>query len=293
MYRIVELIVRYKEYAATIFLTIVSLLMISAGDNSRIRSFRTISVGIIASVQSAFDWIPNPWALRTENQALRRLNRDLSLQAMKLRDAGVKVEELRRMLQFREQSPMKLLAAEVVGKPTLQLRNYITINAGSDQGVKEGMPVITPSGLAGRVVGLDNESAIVLLLINADSRVAARTLGGRNNGILVWDKQERLLLQNVPAVLTQPVGDTIITSGLSSLYPEDIVIGTIAKVEEEPGTLYHRIVVEPAVNFATLEEVFVVLYTPNRQRIELEQRVLNNSGAGREQQGSAGGAERP
>ena len=278
MYRIIELIVRYKEYAAAIFLTIISLLMISAGDNSRIRSFRTISVGIIASVQSAFDWIPNPWSLETENKALRRLNRDLSLEAMELRDAGVKVEELRRMLAFKEKSPMKLLSAEVVGKPTLQLRNYITINVGKAEGVQEGMPVMTSAGLVGRVVGLDDNNSIVLLLINADSRLAARTLRGRNNGILVWDKEERLLLQNVPAVLTQDVGDTVITSSLSSIYPEDIVIGTVSEVEEEQGTLYHRIVVEPTVNFATLEEVFVVLYTPDREQRELEQTILNQAG---------------
>ncbi len=281
MYRIVELIVRYKEYAATIFLTIIALLMISAGDNSRIRSFRTISVGIIASVQSAFDWVPNPWALETENKALRRLNRDLSLQGMELRDAGVKVEELRRMLEFKEKSQMKLLAAEVVGKPTLQLRNYITINVGKADGVQEGMPVMTPAGLVGRIVGLSDHNAIVLLLINADSRIAARTLQGRNNGILVWDKEERLLLQNVPAVLTQEIGDTAITSGLSSLYPEDIVIGRVLEVEEEQGTLYHRIVIEPTVNFATLEEVFVVLYTPDKERLELEQNTLNQAGQSR------------
>ena len=287
MYRIVDLILRYKEYAATILLTIISLLLISGDDDKRIRSFRTISVGIISSVQSAFDWVPNPWDLEAENRALRNLNRDLSLEAMRLRDAGIKVEELRKMLEFKEKSSMKLLTAEVVGKPTLQLRNYITINVGADDGVQEGMPVITPAGLVGRVVGLDDENSIVLLVINADSRIAARTLRGRNNGILFWDKEEKLLLRNVPSVLSQATGDTIITSGLSSFYPEDIVIGTVDSVTEEQGTLYHRIEVNPTVNFATLEEVFVVLYTPDTKRLELERRVLEeigSSGKGGEEQ---------
>lgn len=278
MYRLVELIVRYKEYAATILLTIISLLFISGEDDEKIRSFRSISVGIIASVQSAVDWIPNPWDLQSENRALRQLNRDLSLEAMRLRDAGVKVDELRRMLAFKEASPMKLLSAEIVGMPTLQLRNYATINVGSADGVKEGMPVITPAGLVGRVVGLDENNAMVLLVINADSRIAARTLRGRNNGILVWDKEEQLLLQNVPSVLTQRRNDTVITSGLSSLFPEDIVIGTVEKVAEEQGTLYHRIVVKPAVNFATLEEVFVVLFTPDTKKIEFEERMMSEQG---------------
>ena len=285
MYRIVDLILRYKEYAATALLMIISLLLISGDDDNRIRSFRTISVGIISSVQSAFDWVPNPWSLETENRALRRLNRDLSLEAMRLRDAGIKVEELRSMLEFKETSPMKLIAAEVVGKPTLQLRNYITINVGSDNGVKEGMPVMTPAGLVGKVVGLNDQNAIVLLIINADSRIAARSLRGRNSGILFWDKEEQLLLRNIPSVLMQEVGDTIITSGLSSFYPEDIVIGTVADVEEEQGTLYHRITVQPSVNFATLEEVFVVLYAPDTKRLELEQQIL-------EQIQQSGGGER-
>lgn len=274
MYRIVELIVRYKEYAATMFLTIVSLLFIAGSDDSRIRNFRTISVGIIASVQSGFDWVPNPWDLETENRALRQLNRDLSLEAMRLRDAGVKVDELREMLAFREKAPMKLLAAEVVGKPTVQLRNFIAIDRGSEDGVEVGMPVMTPAGLVGRIVGMNDSYAIALLIINADSRIAARTLGTRNTGILVWDKEEQLLLQNVPAVLTQPDGDTVVTSGLSSFYPEDIVIGYIDEVTEEQGTLYHRIVIRPAVNFATLEEVFVVMHTPDQSLLDIQADVI-------------------
>lgn len=281
MYRIVELIVRYKEYAATIVLTIVALLFISSGNDQRIRSFRTISVGIIASVESAFDWIPNPWKLEAENRALRQLNRDLSLEAMQLRDAGVKVEDLRKMLEFKESSPLKLITAEVVGKPTLQLRNYVTLNVGEKDGVKEGMPVITPAGLVGRVIGFDNEYCIVLLIINADSRIAARTLSGRQNGILTWNKEEELLLQNIPSVMNVEIGDTVITSGLSSLYPEDIVVGLVKEVTEEQGTLYHRIVVEPSTDFATLEEAFVVRYVPNTTRIELEERVLDQTGAAR------------
>ena len=179
---------------------------------------------------------------------------------------------------------MKLLAAEVVGKPTLQLRNYVTIDRGAKDGITIGMPVITPAVLVGRIVGMNDNFAIALLVINADSRIAARTLRARNTGILFWDKEERLLLQNVPAVLTQPLGDTVITSGLSSIYPEDIVIGTIEKVEEEQGTLYHRVTVKPAVNFATLEEVFVVLHVPETSRIELEEEVLEEQAGGTEEE---------
>src|SRR5262245_6722695 len=131
MRRLAELFLRYKEYATALALIIVSLLMISASSSTQLRSFRTISVGVVASVQSALSWLPNPYALQTENHALRQLNKDLSIQMMQLRDAGMKVEKLRGMLEFKERSPMKLVAGDVVGKTTIQMRNYATLNVGA------------------------------------------------------------------------------------------------------------------------------------------------------------------
>jgi rod shape-determining protein MreC len=78
----------------------------------------------------------------------------------------------------------------------------------------------------------------------------------------------------VPSVQPQKIGDTVVTSNYSSLFPQDIVIGTVTKVEPEQGTLFYSIQVEPAVNFATMEEAFVVLYSPDQSRLDLERRVI-------------------
>ncbi len=280
MRRIAELVLRYKEYVSALGLIIISLLLISASSSSQLRSFRTISVGVVASVQSALSWLPNPYALETENHALRQLNKDLSMQLMQLRDAGVKVEKLQGMLELKEKSPMKLKAAEVVGKATIQMRSYATLNVGEKDGVKTGMPVITERGLAGRIVGTNDNYAVVQLLLNRDTRVAARTTTGRNDGLISWDGASSLTLRNVPSVQPQKVGDTVVTSNYSSLFPEDIVIGMVTKVEPEQGTLFYSITVEPAVNFATMEEAFVVLYSPDQSRLDLERRMIDPSGDG-------------
>ncbi len=277
MRRIAELVLRYKEYVTTLGLIIISLLMISASSSSQLRSFRTISVGVVASVQSALSWLPNPYALETENHALRQLNKDLSIQLMQLRDAGMKVEKLQGMLELKEKSPMKLKAAEVVGKATIQMRSYATLNIGEKDGVKIGMPVITERGLAGRIVGTNENFSVAQLLLNRDTRVAGRSTMARNDGLIIWDGSSSLTFRNVPSVQPQKVGDTVVTSNYSSLYPENIVIGTVSKVEPEQGTLFYSITVEPAVNFATMEEAFVVLYSPDQSRLELERRVIEGS----------------
>lgn len=274
MRRIAELFLRYKEYATAVGLIIVSLLMISGSSSNQLRSFRTISVGVVAGVQSALSWLPNPYALRTENHALRQLNKDLSIQAMQWRDAGLKVEKLRAMLEFKNQSPMKLVAAEVLGKTTIQMRNYATLNVGVKDGVKEGMPVITERGLVGRIIGANENYSVVQLLLNRDTRVAAKTLNGRNDGMITWDGVSSLNMRYVPAAQAQKKGDTVLTSNYSSLFPENIIIGTIAEIKEEQGTLFYSIKVEPSVNFGTLEEAFVVLYSPDQSRLELERKLI-------------------
>jgi rod shape-determining protein MreC len=281
MYRIADLILRYKEYVTALVLIVISMIMIATSSNSQLRSFRTISVGIIASVQSAFAWVPNPYALQTENRALRQLVRDQSVELMDLREAGIKAERLRSMLEFKERSPMKLLAAEVLGKTVIQARNFATLNVGEKDGVREGMPVITERGLVGRVVGLSANFAIVQLLLNPDTKLPVITLRGRNEGLLTWDYEggRQMVLQQIEAVRPQPKADTIVTSGYSEYFPENITVGTVRTIGQEEGSLFYRIVVEPAVDFGTLDEAFVVLHRPNDERLRLQTRLDSMSRA--------------
>src|SRR5512133_169997 len=139
MYRIADLILRYKEYVAAVVFIIAAMIMIAVSSNNQLRSFRTISVGIIASVQSAFSWLPNPYAVQTENRALRQLIKDQAIEAMQLREAGIKYEKLRAMLEFKRESPLKLRTASVIGKSVIQARNFATLDVGQTDGIKVGM----------------------------------------------------------------------------------------------------------------------------------------------------------
>jgi rod shape-determining protein MreC len=275
MYRIADLILRYKEYVTALVLIVISMIMIATSSNTQLRSFRTISVGIIASVQSAFSWVPNPYALQTENRALRQLVRDQSLELMDLREAGIKVDRYRSLLEFKERSPLKLLSAEVIAKSVIQARNFATLNVGEKDGVREGMPVITERGLVGRIIGLSPNYSIVQLLLDRDTRLSVMTLRGRNEGMLTWDYTggRHMLLRQIEAVRPQPKQDTIVTSGYSELFPPNINVGTIASIEQEEGSLFYKIVVTPAVDFATLDEAFVVLHRPSEERLKLETKL--------------------
>jgi rod shape-determining protein MreC len=245
----------------------------SIGNLSELGGFRAVIVGSIGWIQSVFAWIPNPVALKAENTALRELNLQLSVEAARSRQAMLENSTLRSMLKLPTLTDHRLIAADVIGKTTTQQRNYATINKGRADGVREDMTVINDAGLVGIVIGASDHFAVLQLLINRDTRVSAKVQRTRVDGIVQWEGENILVMKNVPRTLDVRVGDRILTSNYSALFPANIVIGTVQQADDEANTLFRRIVVAPAANFSTLEQVFVVDAKPNPERVALERLI--------------------
>ncbi|HBB26066.1 MAG TPA: rod shape-determining protein MreC [Bacteroidetes bacterium] len=269
----IEFVVRFKNYITLITLVVMSLSLMSIGNLSKLGGFRAVIVGSIGWIQSVFAWIPNPVALKAENTALRELNLQLAVEAARSRQATLENSTLRSMLRLPALTDYRLITADVIGKTTTQQRNYATINKGQADGIGEGMSVISDAGLVGIVIGASEHYAILQLLINRDTRVSAKVQRTRVDGIIQWEGENTLVLKNVPRTLDVQDGDRILTSNYSPRYPANIVIGIVRQSTDEPNTLFRRIVVEPAVNFSTLEQVFVVDAKVDQERVGLERVV--------------------
>lgn len=273
MQRFIAFVVRFKNYIALCVLVVMSFSLMSFGDLAQLGGFRAVIVGSIGWMQSLFAWIPNPVALKSENTALRELNLQLSLESSRSRQAMVENTTLRKMLELQPMVEYRLIAADVVGKTTTQMRNYATINKGMADGVKEGMSCVTDAGLVGLIIGASDHYAVVQLLLNRDTRVAAKIQRSRVDGIIGWDGEQTLSLKNVPRSFDVQAGDLVLTSSYSAKYPPNVIIGRVSQVTDENNTLFRKVVVEPAVNFATVEQVFVVEFLPDSERVALERDI--------------------
>ncbi len=273
MQRVFDFIVRFKEYITLLILVVMCFSFMSYGSTGKLGGFRSIVIAAIGGVQSAFSWLPNPVALKAENSALRDLNLQLSSEVVKMRQSVIENEKLRSMLEFRKHSALPLHTAEVVGKSASEFRNYITINGGSGQGIQEGMTVVTDAGLVGIVIGVSQSYSLVQVVLNRDSRIAARNQRTREEGIIVWDGTDNLVMKNIPRSYDIKQGDAIISSSLSRKYVADYVIGYVVDVVGDPNSLFRKVVVRPAVNFSSLEQVFVVMKVPDPERLQLEHEV--------------------
>jgi rod shape-determining protein MreC len=274
---LIDFVVRYRNYITLSTLVVMSFSLMSIGNLSDLGGFRAVIVGSIGWIQSAFAWIPNPVALKSENTALRELNLQLAVEVARSRQAIVENETLRKLMKLPQYTDHRLITADIVGKTTTEQRNYATIDKGKADGIREGMSCINDAGLVGIVIGVSDHYAVLELLINRDTRVSAKVLRTRVDGVIQWEGENILVLKNVPRSLDVRKYDAIVTSAYSAKYPANIVIGRVTAIEDEPNSLFHRIVVQPSVNFATLEQLYVVDARPDPERINLERKIDETS----------------
>jgi len=200
--------------------------------------------------------------LNKQIEMLDRENDRLKLQNQALREYEAEVQRLRNLLEFKNfnTGTYELIAAQVIARSPSNWYELIIINKGSRDGIKEGMPVITPDGLVGRVGSTSENSAQVNLITDRQIAVGAILQRTREtNGIVEGQGSSSILkMINIPYYAAVEKNDKVITSGLSQIYPKGIDIGTVSEVEKEPNGLLLSASVTPAVDFDKLEEVLVV-----------------------------------
>jgi rod shape-determining protein MreC len=274
MRRLFHIVRLFKEYFVLAIFLVISIVLMTDNDNRQVHQIRTLAVAAIGRIQQSVSFLPNFFQLQRENEILRQTNLNLADEVNQLREAKLENIRLRRLLAMKETTKYELISAKVVGKTLDLMRNTITLNVGETEGVSRDMPIITDAGLVGKVTATSAGYAIGQVILNSDFRASARIQRSRVDGILAWEGGRYSLLKNVAKTRDVKVGDMVETSEYSSLFPSNIRIGVVRSVTEEPGSLFKTIQVENAVDFSTLEEVFVMRVTPASERVRLEERVL-------------------
>ncbi|MBI3005896.1 MAG: rod shape-determining protein MreC [Ignavibacteriales bacterium] len=272
MERIYDILFALKEYALLSLLVIISLVLLSLNDNAQVKSIRSVATVVLGLGQDQLSFISGYFGLRRENELLRRVNIELADQANQLREAKLENLRLRQMVGLKDQSRYPLIAAKVVGKNLTLMRNTLTLDKGTSDGVRDHMPIVNEAGLVGVVVASNEYYSVANIILNVDFRASAKIQRTRVDGILAWDGKS-LLLKNIAKTLDVSVGDVVITSEYSSTYPAGIRVGIVSSVHEQAGTLFKTVSIAPSVDFVKLEEVFVVTQTPDSLRLELEQKA--------------------
>ncbi len=238
----------FKEYIVLVVLLIISLILLSQNNTQGIQQVRSIAFGTFASVTSVFTDVFNISNLKQENETLRRTNAEMMLHLSRLREYAIVNEDLKGLLALKDSSKFPLIPATIVSKSLTKSQGTITLNAGKNQSVKVGMPVITDKGLVGIIYSISDNYSIARTLTNVDLKITVKSERTRENAVMKWNG-EKLVMINVPKTFDLKKGDRIVTSEISSIIPFPLPVGLVYEIGNVEQGIFNEIRVHPFVDF--------------------------------------------
>lgn len=213
---------------------------------------------VFSSVSSFLRSIVPFHSLREENKALREginiLNRKIETYKV-IQDEN---DRLKNFLNFRKSIPYAVLPAKIIGRDPSNWSNSLIIDKGLSSGIGRNKAVISTKGLVGRVVELGNHSAKILLITDPNSKVGVIIQRNRQGGILIGSPGGKCRMIYIALDSDVAIGDRVLTAGLGSIFPKDILVGEVSSVGKEPGRLYKYAVIRTAEDLSRLEEVLCI-----------------------------------
>ena len=263
--------------------TIASLLMLLASRTEQAEALQQVTAraldplrsavaGIGQGVAGAFGAIGEIDRLRSENDRLQRELAGAEQQIAALEEAGAENAELRELLGLAEALDMDLLPVRVISRDPSNITWEVGIDAGTDDGVRDGMAVLASAegagALAGTVVDAGGDLSRVRFIVDTRSSVIAVDQQTRALGEITGQLGGQLVFVNVPVTEELREGDAIVSAGLAltsegveiarSQYPKGLLIGHVQAIEADANALTQTGFVRPAIDFRAVERLLVV-----------------------------------
>lgn len=151
------------------------------------------------------------------------------------------------------------ITARVIKNSVNRATNLVYLDKGRQHGIEKQMGVIAPNGIVGQVVSVTDKYAAVMSVLSKDFKVSARFKKNNYFGNLHWDgmNSTSASLEEIPKHVPVQVGDTVITSGYSQLFPRNVMIGVVKKVKSYPDKTFLDVTVSLSTDFGNLGYVYV------------------------------------
>lgn len=270
MSNLLKIISRYSNFLVFILLEVVAFLLI-VGNNLYPRS-RVLSTAnrVVAWNYQVVSGITGYFGLRAENSELAEENVILRNRLNELENLAenVNMDSVYRYAQY----DLRYIPAKVVQMTTTQQHNYLTINRGERDGVYVGMGVRNHYGVVGIVRTVGGKYSVVQPLINTHTNLSCRFAKNDYVGTLQWDGYSSRFanLTDVAAHVVVNQGDTIVTSGLSPIFPAGIPVGVVEEAVLADGASYYTIRIRLTTNFRRLKYVELIENTDWKEIETLE-----------------------
>ena len=183
----------------------------------------------------------------------------LRLRLFDLRELSQENTRLKNLFNFKQQSSLRLVAARVIGRSVDSWSSSLIIDKGRYNGIKSGMVVISPQGLVGSIVESTDNTSKVLLINDPNQGISSIVQRSRQEGLVNGTLGTNLIMRYLPDDAAIIVGDIVVTSELSQIYPKGLLVGRVVNIGREFSGLNRYALVKPVVDLANIEEVLVIV----------------------------------
>ncbi len=271
MLNLFKFIHRYQFFFLFLVLQIVAVVLTISKQQYQQSFFLHSANKFSATVYQTVDNVKSYMALREEN---RRLMEEYAMLLERMPESFLERDTLiRESISASRHAHYTYMHAEVINNSVIRRNNYITLNKGYAHGVRPDMGLITPNGVAGIVVNVTKNFSVAMSLLHSDMLVSVKISKNNHLGTLSWEgvNYRKATLTYVPPHVELNVGDSIVTSGFSTVFPENVFVGTINNWEIRRGENFFTADIDLALDFNALSYVYIVNNFFKEEQDTLEQ----------------------
>ena len=276
MHTLLNFFIKHNHWFLFLLLEGIGVMLIVQFNNYQNAKMFTSANSVAGNLFAAITDVNSYFALKSENARLLQYNKELNGQVTALKA---------RLAQHRDSAMVATLphkangffynSATVVNNALNAVNNYITIDKGTADGVEAEMGVFCNEGVVGIIYTASEHYSVVIPLLNSKSSISCRVKGSDSFCTLQWDGSDirYSYLVDLPRYTKFEIGDTVVTSGFSSIFPADIPVGIIERTEDSDDGMFAQARVELFTNFATLRKVYIVGNEGRKEQWELENSI--------------------
>lgn len=283
MRKLLDFLIGKRHWFLFIFLELVSVALIYRNNAYQQNIMFSTANVITANIVSVTGSVTSYLNLREKNKELLERNGKLEMELLKMKDMidGMKADTavFRAYVNDTVRSfPYEFTTAKVINNSVTYLSNYITLNKGRKDGILRDMGVVSESGVVGVVSTVSDYYSVVLPLLNSKFKLSCKVLGSSYIGSLSWNARDARYanLDELPRHVEFQLGDTIVTSGYSAIFPEGILVGFVSSFERQRDDNFNSLKIELATDFQRLSNVMVIKNFRQEEQWAIEKEARGN-----------------
>lgn len=279
MRNLLNFLLKYNHWFLFILLEVISFVLLFRFNHYQHSVYFSSANVVAGKVYEVSGGITSYFHLKSVNEDLLDRIMELEQQNHNLEDAlerhlsdSTELNSIRNL----PNTDYQVFKARVINNSLNLVDNYITLNRGSKDGIRPEMGVVDGNGVVGIVYDTSSHYSRVISVLNSKSSISCKIVGSEYFGYLKWEYGDSryAYLKDLPRHAEFNLGDTVVTSGYSTVFPEGIMIGTVDDMADSNDGLSYLLKVKLATDFGKVSEVRVIARTGQHEQKELEQKSL-------------------